>query len=280
MKAMEEMKDASPPKRKPKAKLRDTAPVRVKAFQISREEFIALPPDEIEKISMDIWKENGKWIDEQFAARQAKWLLVVGGRIVASYPDDESCPSEEALRQIERCEGRIAWMLGHEDEEMIEEGVAWSAISVRDAYPTLPVGVAHKDWGMEEIRQRALFYNADFDTGSPFVLLNYKELVAQNIAPMQPLSNMLRKSHLGRSYVTCRLPVALWVEDERGKKHRLEYPCDCVLNWERSPFCLVNPQRQALVGRPSLLEFPLTVELDGAQKQTKVKRVGRRRKKK
>lgn len=279
--AVEDMATVSPLKRRRRTKkLRDTAPVMVKAFQISRGEFIALPPDEIEKISVDIWKENGEWIDEQFAARQAKWLLVVGGRLVASYPDDDSRPSDEELQQIEQREGRIAWMLGHEDEEMIEEGVAWSAISTNDAYPTLPVTVAHKNWNAEEVEREALSYTADLDTGSPFILLNYKELVAHGIVPRQPLSHMLRKNHLGRSYMTCRLPVALWVEDERAKKHRLEYHCECVLEWDASPFRLTNPQRQALVGRPLLLEFPLTVELDGAKKQSKVKRVGRRREKK
>jgi hypothetical protein len=189
-----------------------------KAFQISREEFVALPPDEIEKVSVDIWKENGEWIDEQFAAQQAKWLLVVGGKIRGAYPDDDSRPSDAELKQIEQREGRIAWMLGHEDEEMIEEGVAWSAISPRDAYPTLPVTVAHKNWGAEEVKQQALSYTADLDTGSPFILLNYRELLAHRIVPMQPLTNMLHKRHLGRSYTTCRLPVALWVEDAKDAK--------------------------------------------------------------
>ncbi len=280
VKAIEEMKVASPPKPRKKGKLRDTAPMKSRLFQLTREEFVALPPEEAGALPLQMWKENEEWLDEQFAVRDAKWLLVVGGKILASYPDDCNLPSEEELHQIEQREGKMGMLLGHEDEEQIEESVDWSAVAEEDAYPTLPVSVAHPQCSAEDLEKQALSYVSDLDTGSPFVLLNYDELLSHRIIRMQQLINMRRKQHLGRSYTSCRLPVALWVEDERGEKHRLDYHCECVLEWNSSPFRLTNPRRQALVGRPLLLEFPLTVELDGAKKQSKVKRVGRRRKKK
>jgi len=44
----------------------------------------------------------------------------------------------------------------------------------------------------------------------------------------------------------------------------------CVRDWQKSSLCLVNPNRQALAGRNVLLKFPITVELNGEKKLTRV----------
>lgn len=278
VKAIEEMAVASPPKRKPKGKLRDTAPVMSKAFQVSREEIARLPSKEGSNLLHKVWEENGDWIDEQLELRGVMWLLIVGGRIVGAYARDKDWPSDEEVRAIEQREGKAAWFFGRRPD-MIEESTPWTPLP-DDAYPTLAVSVAHPQWEEEEAEQRGLSYVADFDTGNPFAFFNYEELEDSQIVSADDVRGSYHAQHLRETFEVNVVPITVWVKDERGRRHRLTRLCDCVLNWESSPFRQVNPQRQALVGRPLLNEFPLTVELDGAKKQSKVKRVGRRRRKK
>jgi phosphoribosylformylglycinamidine synthase len=278
VKAIEEMAVSSPPKRKRKGKLRDTAPVMSKAFQVSREEIARLPSKEGSNLLHKVWEENGDWIDEQLELRGAMWLLIVGGRIIGAYARDKDWPSDEEVKAIEQREGKAAWFFGRRPD-MIEETTPWAPLP-DDAYPTLAVSVARPQWEEEEVEQRGLSYIADFDTGSPFTFFNYEELEDSQIVRADDVRGSYHAQHLREPYDVFVAPLAVWVRDERGRRHRLTRLCDCVLNWESSPFRITNPNRQALVGRPLLNEFPLTVELDGAKKQSLVKRAGRGRRKK
>ncbi|MCS6859495.1 MAG: phosphoribosylformylglycinamidine synthase subunit PurS [Abditibacteriales bacterium] len=275
--AVEEMKVASPPrKNKKRGSLRDTAPVMSRAFQVSREELTHLSPTEDIRLLQEVWEENGDWIDEQLELRGATWLLIVGGRIVGAYQSDKDWPSDEEVRALEQREGKAAWFLGRRPD-LIEEASAWTPLP-EDAYPTLAVLVAHPQWDEAEAAQRGVSLIADFDTGNPFVFFDYSDLRRQGIISARDVRGGYQSEHLHEPFIVNVATVAMWVRDARGQRHRLTRLCDCVLNWERSPFRLINPQRQALVGRPLLLGFPLTVELDGEKKQTKVKRVGKRKK--
>jgi phosphoribosylformylglycinamidine synthase len=277
VKAIEEMAVAPPPKRQEKGKLGDTAPVMSKAFQVSREEIARLPSKEGRDLLRKVWEENGDWIDEQLELRGVMWLLIVGGRIIGAYASDKDWPSDEEVRAIERREGKAAWFFGRRPD-MIEETTPWTPLP-GDAYPTLAVSVARPQWEEEEVEQRGLSYVADFDTGNPFIFFNYEELEESQIVSAGDVRGSYHAQHLREPYNVFVAPLAVWVRDERGQRHRLTRLCDCVLNWERSPFRITNPNRPALLGRPLLLEFPLTVELDGAKQQSKVKRVGRRKRK-
>ena len=46
--------------------------------------------------------------------------------------------------------------------------------------------------------------------------------------------------------------------------------CTCIEEWCNSGFCEINSNRKALVGRSLLLDIPMTIELNGHRKRTRV----------
>jgi hypothetical protein len=44
----------------------------------------------------------------------------------------------------------------------------------------------------------------------------------------------------------------------------------CVHDWAHSPWCQINPRREALAGRNTLQKFPLRIELNGRTRTTRV----------
>lgn len=76
--------------------------------------------------------------------------------------------------------------------------------------------------------------------------------------------------HLQRRYLYFVRRLSLTVEVERGTSGALRFNSRCVRDWQNSPLCQVNPNRQALVGRVLILSFGFTVELDGSQRVTRV----------
>lgn len=86
----------------------------------------------------------------------------------------------------------------------------------------------------------------------------------------QPTNRALAGYHLGRRYECYVLPVQIAIIDEAGQMKSKVLPVVCVRNWQQSALCLVNPFRKALVDRNLLLELSLHIELDGANRATKI----------
>lgn len=95
-------------------------------------------------------------------------------------------------------------------------------------------------------------------------------MLALNIVDRQPIDQAHFRLHLGQIYRFYVLTLLIVVEDENGVIAVREFPALCVRDWRQSPLCRVNPNREMLVGRNLLLEFPLCMELDGRTKATRV----------
>ena len=93
-------------------------------------------------------------------------------------------------------------------------------------------------------------------------------MFSSNIIDYQPIDQAHFRSHLSQLYSFHVLPVVIGVTDEQGSIKIQDFHALCVHNWQNSPLCLVNPNREALAGRNLLLEFPSRVELDGRQQVT------------
>ncbi len=239
-------------------------------FELPFDEYLALPDETRDAIAFRAYQTLGEWIDAELARRKAEWMLVCGGEIIETSPTLQNYPARERLLQLGRERGKVPFVFIR--TPLIEES-AWSPLPENDFYPTLTLTLAAS--GVDEANRpmSGLEINADFDTGSPDLFVNYEQLLANQIVDSQPIDQTHFRPHLGQSFRLHVLPILLGIKGEDGAYSARELSVHCIRNWSRSPLCLINPKREALAGRNLLLEFPLCLELDGAAKTTRITRV-------
>jgi hypothetical protein len=236
-------------------------------FVISFEDYLALSDDELDEIQIAAYKDYHAWIDHELAKRQAKWILVCGGKIVESSKVLDDHPSDDKMYAVGKQLGYapFVFMAG----PVIEES-EWAVLDNNDFYPSLSLTLGGTDWERDEVLMNGILIDGDFDTGSGNTLLDYNRLRSKGIIKSQRSKRTHERFHLGQSYRFYFLPVQIAVTTEAGEIFSKNVSAMCVRNWQQSPLCLANSVRKALVGRDLLLEFPLRVELDGGKRKTKI----------
>jgi hypothetical protein len=236
-------------------------------FAIPFETYRAMSQDERDAVAFRAYKTLDRWIDDELKKRHAKWMLVCGGEILESSPEFLEYPSSDKLIMIGKARGLIPFVFIY--TPLIEES-SWSALSGSDYYPTLPLIVGKFGTPAEKLASEGVTIQADFDTGSPDLLLDYDQMVSTGVVRAMPIEHAHYRPHLGEYDRAYLLPIVLGVNDHRGQTLTIEFGAILVRNWRQSPLCFVNPDREALAGRNLIHKFPLKVELDGEKKKTKV----------
>jgi len=248
-------------------------------FAIPFEKYLSLSEDERDAVAFRAYKILDRWIDEELKARHSQWMLVCGGEILDSSPKLIEYPSADKLMAIGKQRGLIPFVFIR--TPLIEES-SWSVLPELDYYPTLPITVGRFGATVEKLTLEGVTIDADLDTGSPYIMLDYEQMVSNGVIGALPIKQAHYGQHLGEFYQSYLLPIAIGVTDEDGKTITTDCGAFLVRNWRQSPLCLTNPTREALVGRNVLIEFPLRIELDGEKKTTRVvsKRTGTKKSKK
>jgi hypothetical protein len=236
-------------------------------FKIPFEKYLALSQDERDAIAFRAYKILDRWIDEELKKRHAKWMLVCGGKILESSPKLIEYPSSEKLITVGQQRGLIPFVFIR--TPLIEES-RWSSLPELDYYPTLSITVGRFGTPSGKLTSDGVAIEADFDTGSSDLLLDYDQMVSNGIIGSMSIEHAHYRPHLGEFYRSYLLPITVGVIDDGGRIVTKECGAVLVRNWRQSPLCFVNSAREALAGRNLLLEFPLKVELDGDKKTTKV----------
>lgn len=227
----------------------------VDPFSTPWETYLRLPPLAAERLKERVWDENEEWIREQIESRGADWILVCNRDVIKWSDDRKEYPSEEELEKIAKEYNLFPFVFVQ--PPLIEE-TSWNPTRYkRDYYPTIKISVCGE---MDLI--------GDFDTGNPITTLNRDELTSSGYLQPRPFTALQKWRFLDEEYYYSSEPIHIQIADELGNKQSKDIRCDCVKDWRESPFCKVNPCRQALVGRDILLEFPLEVRLDGKGKKT------------
>jgi len=247
-------------------KIKATAP-KNDVFSLHFEEYVALSDDERERIQLRAYQLNHSWVDAELDRLGAQWLLVCRGEVIQSSPTLRDYPSREKLVAVGKESGCVPFVFVK--EPLIEESV-WSSLPGVDFYPTLQIAIGARGCRVEDLSATGLVFMADFDSGSPNLFLDYERMLSGNIIDRQPVDQTHFRPHLGQVYCFHVWPVVVGVTDEQGRIKTQEFPGLCVRNWQQSPLCRVNPNREALAGRNLLLEFPLRLELNGRQRMTTV----------
>lgn len=236
-------------------------------FAIPFNNYIVMPDEERAAIAFRAYKILDRWIEQELKARRAKWMLVCGGEILESSPEFIEYPSREKLMALGKDRGLIPFVFIR--TPLIEES-NWSSMPDADYYPTLPIIVSHFGTKKEEIISDGVTIDADFDTGSPDLLLDYDQMVSNGVINSMPIDQDHFRPHLGEFFRAYLLPIAVGVIDVRGQTVVREIGAVFVRNWRQTSLCFVNPDREALAGRNLLHKFPLRVVLDSETKTTQI----------
>jgi hypothetical protein len=236
-------------------------------FLISFDDYLALSDEEGEELKLMAYEKYGDWIYRELAERRAKWMLICKGEIVEWSPTLDDYPSREKRHAIGRQMGYAPWTFIA--NPVIEESY-WAAVADNDFYPSLSIALGAANWNEEDVIKKGLKFDADFDTGSGNIMLDYTLMRSRNIIENQYGKETESGKHLGRPFQCYVLPIQVAITDETEKVVSKLMSAISIRNWQQSPLCLVNPVRKALVGRNLLYELPLRVELDGGNRTTKI----------
>lgn len=237
------------------------------AFNMTFRNYLSLSATERRALVIEAQERRRDWLRFQLEARQAAWILVIGGQVVKSSQRLDDYPTPERLMKLGTEHDRIPFVF---TRPPLFEEIPWSALPGDDFYPTLALTIGAGDWEDAQMPAQGHYLNADFDTGSPYLFLSWDWLLSLGLVTATPVDFPQTWHHLGRQYVYYTRLLRVGVADESGTIRSLPVACECVEDWQESPLCEVNSTRQALAGRNLLLGFPLTLKLDGAIRRTQI----------
>jgi len=181
---------------------------------ITPEEYEALSREEKRRYIADAEKLNKRWVENQFNRLQAKWFMVIDGRVIMhgatlnTYPEDE-----EFLALCEKT-GKFPFaFISPRVFDIEERPTIWHKTNeAYDAYPALPITIADNN--------RRFQTEADLDTGAIDCYCALELLTANGIFRAQPKNVEYTSKHLSRPFVY--FIKAFWVEltDETGTSRR------------------------------------------------------------
>jgi hypothetical protein len=236
-------------------------------FEIPYEEYLRLSDTEREAIQWRVYAEHHEWYEAELKARHAQWILVCGGKVLEFSRTLDDYPTPEKLQTLGREYGFIPFVFV--PKPLIEEST-WSPLAEEDFYPTLKPHFAARTQEESRSRTTSFAVDADFDTGSPHLCVDYDKLSEKGVLGFRSLAEAYFQQHLGEYYRFHIMPIQIAMIDENEKQYAKRMHAYCVRDWKKSPLCLVNPDRKALAGRNILLNFPLKLELDGKRKVTRI----------
>lgn len=237
------------------------------AFTLAFRDYLSLSATERSAMAFDLQERCWDWIKQRLDVHRAAWIMVIGGQVVESSSRLDDYPTPERLMKLGKEHDLVPFVFSR--PPLFEE-ISWSALPGNDFYPTLALTIGAGEWEHDQLLAQGRDLIADFDTGSPYLFLNWDWLLSAGLVTATPVDFPQAWHHLGRQYVYYTRSLRVGVADEGGTTRSLEVACECVEGWDQSPLCEVNPARLALAGRNLLLGFPLTVELNGAERRTVV----------
>jgi len=108
-----------------------------------------LPLPEYEKLSIKerrmlarrVKEQNQSWLQENFLAREAAWLVVMDGQVIASGKSLKDQPMQPQIAEIHWRTGKFPFVFINDAFLTIEENTsAWHKTNAPgDLYPTLPI---------------------------------------------------------------------------------------------------------------------------------------------
>lgn len=160
-------------------------------FEIPYDEYLRFSNQEREDLQWRVYREHHEWTEKELKTRRAQWMIVCGGKIVEFSRTLDNFPTSENLEALGKERGFIPFVFV--PKPLIEES-PWSVLDEDDFYPTLTLSVAGKD------QKGSTTVNADLDTGSPHLFVDYDQLLEVNAVDFRPNAEAFIQQHLGEYY--------------------------------------------------------------------------------
>lgn len=127
--------------KKPDSDSAPSQPLKFVGENLTPEEFERLSLKERAMLNWRVKEQNYAWLQEQFAALNAAWLVVVDGEVIASGKTLENEPLSPQLSKICRRTGKFPFIFTNDKFMLIEEGIpSWhTTIQADGFYPALSV---------------------------------------------------------------------------------------------------------------------------------------------
>jgi len=241
-------------------------------FKLSFNEFIDLSAPEQRNWRHQILKKKKDWLLNKLSTEKAEWLLILGGKIEIASPSLNELPTREKIYELARSKGFAPFIFMR--DPLIEESgnkinpVSWSALGNNDFYPTINIFIGASNLNDKDLIDSKNLIIADFDTGSPVIVLDQKQLKNRNIAFDEEIE--ISQVHLGMTYDFYLPEIKIGLKTLSDSIKSKTFRVRSVIDWDVSPFCRVNPNRKGLVGRNLLIEMRLHVILQGDMKTTEI----------
>jgi len=228
----------------------------VEPFSTPWKTYLQLPIEMVERLKQRARDENEVWIKEQIEKHNAEWILVVNKEVITYSKNRKDYPSKEELKNLAEKYNLFPFIFFR--PPLIEES-SWAKTRYKDDYyPTVKISICG-----------TLNLAGDLDTGNPTTTLDRDRLISSTLLKKEHIDIPLQKGTFhNRPYEYSVDIIHIQITDEKGKKEARFIRCECVKDWQKNPFCIVNSQRKALMGRDILLEFPLEVRLNGKEQKT------------
>jgi len=227
-------------------------------------EYESLPLEERGMLQRRLREQNCHWLQENFLALDAAWLVVINGKIIASGKSLNDKPRQPQILEIYRRTGKFPFVFVNDRFITVEESAAsWHETKkVGDYYPTLPATFSSASGIVHLV--------GDLDTGASQTFVDYDFLAAQNIIHPEAGDYSESHSHLNQAFEYIDKLLHIELSSSLGGTRTIEAWVCCVPKWHRSPFVAINPHRLALLGRDILLELKPRVLLDFEKRQTEI----------
>ena len=150
----------------------------------------------------------------------------------------------------------------------------WSNLQDNDYYPTLNIQIGSETWNKEKIRNEGVQLEADMDTGCSYIFIDYNKLrgILSNPHPNEivsrPIIRLFTLQEVMSEFFIRNIKI--YVCDETGYNAIKTFLSQIITNWEESGMHDINPNRDILIGRNVLIEFPLKIELNGRKRTSKI----------
>lgn len=241
----------------------EEAPLTFRTPNLTLEKYAALSNEEKIRLYSETYEANREWVERELQRHGAVWIAVIDGRVVAS-SSLKDIPDGRRIRQLGAGSGKQAFVFLDQSQFVIEETVGWNSTRRGDAYPAVPLTVAH------ESGAPSISLVADFDTGSTDTYLPLEDSVVQGIVEHDPSVPAVPYAHAKGTLKCVSHYVLATLETSSPLKG---FYVLFVMDWQSSPMVQVNPQRAALVGRDLPAAMGSKMELDFEARTTTVKPV-------
>lgn len=236
--------------------LQSSTPLQFIGENLTLEEYRRLSPKERGALQMRLREQNALWVREQFSKRNAAWLVVVNGEVLAAGETLKNLPLGPQHVETSQRTGKFPFVFINDDHMTIEESAShWHETNVAaDFYPTIPMRL--------ESAANTFKIVCDFDSGASHSFIDYDFLRAENLVHPEEDDYYEISRHLNQPYFYIAKTLSVQLSSHQGKVFALTTKLYCVPDWQDSPFVKINPNRVALVGRDVLLALKPKVLLD------------------